>query len=160
MTSSAAAAGAGGCTPGPVDDVLIPVYWHVRAIDAPPGVIGQWSNSATADTWRFVRDPADVTLLTPTPGPGRHDAGPELDAQGGRSDLPGHDPEVEQDDRGRRHAGRHLRHVLHADRGAQSRGRSVLLVRPGDRRQRRRQPGARRNPTRSFTVSAPTTDPA
>ena len=56
----------GGCTPGPVEDVLIPVYWHVRAIDAPTGVIGQWSNSATADTWRFVRDPSGVTLLTPT----------------------------------------------------------------------------------------------
>ena len=52
--------------PGPVEDVLIPVYWHVRAMDAPRGVIGQWSNSATADTWRFIRDPADVTLLTPT----------------------------------------------------------------------------------------------
>jgi hypothetical protein len=56
----------GPCPPGPVEDVLIPVYWHVRAIDAPRGVIGQWSNSATADTWRFSRDPSQVTLLTPT----------------------------------------------------------------------------------------------
>ena len=56
----------GVCTPGPVEDVLIPVYWHVRAIDAPRGVIGQWSNSATADTWRFMRNPSQVTQLTPT----------------------------------------------------------------------------------------------
>jgi hypothetical protein len=57
-----------GCQPGPVLDVLIPTYWHVRAIDAPTGVLGQWSNSATSDTWRFVRDPSGVTLLTPTAG--------------------------------------------------------------------------------------------
>jgi hypothetical protein len=56
----------GGCNPGPVEDVLIPVFWHVRAIDAPRGVLGAWSNSATTDTWQFVRDPSDVTLLTPT----------------------------------------------------------------------------------------------
>ena len=77
------AAGApGGCNPGPVEDVLIPVYWHVRAIDAPKGVLGAWSNSGTTDTWRFVRNPAGVTLLTPTQGQDGLDPGSELDAEG------------------------------------------------------------------------------
>ena len=58
----------GSCASGTASDVGEVVYWHVRAIDAPKGVLGLWSNTSTADTFRFIRDPGRVTLTDPGDG--------------------------------------------------------------------------------------------
>jgi Bacterial Ig-like domain len=58
----------GSCSSGTASDVGEVVYWHVRAIDAPKGVLGLWSNTSTSDTFRFIRDPGRVTLTDPGDG--------------------------------------------------------------------------------------------
>jgi hypothetical protein len=58
----------GGCQVDTISDVGEVVYWHVRAIDDTAGVLGLWSNTSTADTFRFVRDPGRVTPTDPGDG--------------------------------------------------------------------------------------------
>ncbi len=58
----------GSCASSTVSDVGQVVYWHVRGIDETEGVVGLWSNTGTADTFRFVRDPGRVTLTSPNDG--------------------------------------------------------------------------------------------
>ncbi len=43
-------------------------YWRVRGIDQPGNVLGLWSNTGNADTFRFLRDPAMPTYLSPADG--------------------------------------------------------------------------------------------
>ena len=140
--------------PGPVTDVLSPVYWHVRAIDAPRGVLGAWSNSATADTWRFVRDPSGVTQLTPTQAQAVSTPVLSWTPKAGSTDVPGRDPEIEQDDGGRWNSGRHLRDVVHADgRLDPADGPFYWYVQAIDGNGVASPAPA--NPTRSFTIVAP-----
>jgi hypothetical protein len=58
----------GACATSTIKDVGLVTYWHVRGIDGPAGVDGLWSNTSTADTFRFVRDPGDVSLVAPADG--------------------------------------------------------------------------------------------
>jgi hypothetical protein len=58
----------GSCGSSTASDVGEVVYWHVRGIDAPAGVLGLWSNTSTSNTFRFVRDPGRVNLTDPTDG--------------------------------------------------------------------------------------------
>ncbi len=58
----------GPCGSSTASDVGQVVYWHVRGIDASKGVLGLWSNTSTADTFRFVRDPGRVTMTDPGDG--------------------------------------------------------------------------------------------
>jgi hypothetical protein len=54
-------------------------YWHVRAIDAPKGVLGVWSNTGNSDTFRFIVDP---TMPQPTgPANGLPTTTPNLEWQ-------------------------------------------------------------------------------
>jgi hypothetical protein len=119
-------------------------------------VIGQWSNSATADTWRFMRNPSQVTQLTPTQA---QDVTTPVLSWTPKAGIPTYRVTILKSNKTTAVGGTPAvtYATSYADGRTESRGWSVLLVCPGDRRERRAS-AAPANPTRSFTVSAPTTD--